>query len=342
MKKVLVVLLMALSVLSVATSGRALAEQGKVIELTYGTAFSADHTFSRADQKWIAKIEKDTNGRVKIKPYWGGQVIGGTNAVDELAAGVADIAYINPANTKTGFTLCKSMQLFFAGANVETALRVFQQLRAKFPEIDKEYADAKVKPLQVSGSTQTLLTRKPIRKLDDLKGTRIRCVGDWTKVLRALGSEGVTTSTSEMYTGMQKGLLDGILGLAEGLESMKLADVVKYVNNYDILTAPLMMRAMNLAKWNSLPPDIQKIFENNIDTWTRETDAVLMAADAQALEYAKKRGVEVIPVSKEDKAQIYKLMVSLAEKDAKELDAKGYRATQILQEAQRLIKQNSK
>ena len=174
---------MALCVMSAAPCGRALAQQGKVIELTYGTAFSADHTFSRADQKWIAKIEKDTNGRVKIKPYWGGQVIGGTNAVDELAAGVADIAYINPANTKTGFTLCKSMQLFFAGANVETGLRVFQQLRAKFPEIDKEYADAKVKPLQVSGSTQTLLTRKPIRKLDDLKGTRIRCVGDWTKAI---------------------------------------------------------------------------------------------------------------------------------------------------------------
>ena len=130
--------------------------------------------------------------------------------------------------------------------------------------------------------------------------------------------------------------------MAEGLESLKLADVVKYVNNYDILTAPLMMRAMNMAKWNSLPPDIQKVFENDVDTWTKETNAALLAADAQAMEYGKKRGVEVMPVSKEDKAQVHKLMVSLAEKDAKELDAKGFRATQILQETQRLIRQNSK
>ena len=49
-----------------------------------------------------------------------------------------------------------------------------------------------------------------------------------------------------------------------------------------------------------------------------------------------------MPVSKEDKAQIAKLMVSLAEKDAKDLDAKGYRGAQILQETQRLIKQYSK
>ncbi len=319
MKKSLAVVMMTLLALSIVPSARA---QQKVIELTYGTAFAADHTFSRADQKWIAKIEKDTNGRVKIKPYWGGQVIGGTNAIDELAAGVADIAYINPVNTKTGFALAKSMQLFFGGANVETGLRVFQQLRAKFPEIDKEYSDAKVKPLKISVTMSTLLTRKPIRKLDDFKGTRIRCMGDWTKVLKVLGSEGVTTSTSEMYTGMQKGLLDGILGLAEGLESMKLADVTKYVNNYDLLAAPCMMRAMNMAKWNSLPPDIQKIFESDVDTWTKETVAVLAAADAQALEYAKKRGVEVLPVSKEDKAQIAKLMVSLAEKDAKDTRCK--------------------
>jgi TRAP-type transport system periplasmic protein len=245
-------------------------------------------------------------------------------------------------NTKTGFALAKSMQLFFAGANTEIGLRVFQQLRTKFPEIDKEYADAKVKPLEVSATMSTLLMRKPIRKIDDFKGTRIRCMGDWSKVLRALGSEGVTTSTSEMYTGMQKGLLDGILGLAEGLESMKLADVTKYTYDYDLVSAPCMMRAMNLAKWNSLPPDIQKIFEADVETWTKETAAVLAAADKQALEYGKKRGVEVAPVSKEDKAQIAKLMVAIAEKDAKELDAKGLRGTQILQETQKLIKANSK
>ena len=291
----------------------------------------------------MEKIEKETNGRVKFKPYWGGQVIGGLNAVDELAAGVADIAYIQPNNTKTGFALCKVMQLFFAGADWDSAVRAWKQLRVKFPEIDKEYADAKVKPLQDSATTSELLTRKPVRKLEDLKGTRIRVVGgDLVKVLKTVGAEGITTSTSEMYTGLQKGIIDGIFGLTEGLESLKLADVIKYVTMYDSLQAPYAGRAMNLDKWKSLPPDIQKVFENNVDFWSKATEESLSSAGAHALDYAKKRGVEAITVSKEEKERWNKLLLSVAEKNAKELDAKGFRATQILQETQRLIRQNGK
>ncbi|HVN97585.1 MAG TPA: TRAP transporter substrate-binding protein DctP [Syntrophorhabdaceae bacterium] len=334
-KKVSMILWAILIAMSIVLPSQALAQQ-KVIELTYGTAFAADHTFSKADALWIAKIEKETQSRVKIKPYWGGQVIGGANAVEELAGGVADIAYVSPNNTKTGFAIAKAIQLFFAGASEPMAMRVYQQLRVKFPEIDKEYTDAGIKPLEYSVNTQEILSAKPIRKLDDLKGKRIRVVGDWAKVLRAVGSEGITTSTSEMYTGMQKGILDGILGLTEGLESLKLADVVKYVSMYDMLAAPFSGRAMNLAKWNSLPPDIQKVFMSNVEYWSKVTEDGLAAACNQAVEYAKKRGLEVINPS--DKAQLAAIMVSLADKDAKELDTKGIRGTAILQEAQRLIK----
>jgi TRAP-type C4-dicarboxylate transport system substrate-binding protein len=38
----------------------------------YASQNPPNHPYSIADQNWIAKIEKETNGRVKIKPYWGG------------------------------------------------------------------------------------------------------------------------------------------------------------------------------------------------------------------------------------------------------------------------------
>jgi len=80
--------------------------QQKVIELTFGSPYNVDHPFSKTDQKWFAKIEKETNGRVKFKPFWGGAIIGGGGgAIDEMATGVADCGQISPGQAKTGFDL---------------------------------------------------------------------------------------------------------------------------------------------------------------------------------------------------------------------------------------------
>src|SRR5512135_3009548 len=119
--------------------------QQKVIELTYGSTYGADHTFSIADKAWMAKIEKETNGRVKFKPYWSGTLFAGKGGgMDEVEAHVVDIGMIMPSYSRSGYDICKAMYLFTMGANQQTGRRIFHELRAKFPEIDREYKDLKV------------------------------------------------------------------------------------------------------------------------------------------------------------------------------------------------------
>ncbi len=72
-----VVLLIAVCFITLALPDITAAQQDKVIELTYGTPYGVDHSFSVVDKRWMAKVEKETNGRVKFKPYWGGAIIGG-------------------------------------------------------------------------------------------------------------------------------------------------------------------------------------------------------------------------------------------------------------------------
>ncbi|HVN97451.1 MAG TPA: TRAP transporter substrate-binding protein DctP, partial [Syntrophorhabdaceae bacterium] len=198
------------------------------------------------------------------------------------------------------------------------------------------------KPLQWQGMVNEIISRKPVRKLADVKGLRIKVIGDYSKVFAALGAEGVSISNADVYVNMQKGILDATTAPMEVVESLKFADVAKYVPMFGFYPAPQSQRAMNLSKWKSLPPDIQKVFENNVDYWEQVTLEAVAAANAHAMEFGKKAGVEFIPISAEDKAKLQTLTVSIAEKDAKDLDAKGIRATQILQESQRLIKQYAK
>ena len=318
----------------------ATAQQSKVIDLSYGTPVGPDHTFSVVDAKWIAKIEKETNGRVKIKPYWGGSIIGGKDAMEELRQDAVDIAFVNPSTSRSGYAILKASYLFFYGADQKVGGRVFKELLKEFPEIEKEYMGLKV--LAWGGSTHQLITRKPVRKIDDLRGMRMKVVGDISASLKDLGVEGMSISNAEVYVGLQKGILDGVLSPVEALESLKFAEVAKYVTLVNFYRSHSGTRMMNLGKWNSLPPDIKKVFEDNIDWYGQETDAEFDRRNEHAIESGKKLGVEFIPISKEEMAKFYAPMKKYALIEAQGLDAKGLPGTKILNETQRLIKLYSK
>ncbi len=318
------------------------AQQGKVIELTYGSQWPENMTFSNVDKAWIAKIEKETNGRVHIKPYFGGQIISPQGGgIEELIGGVADIAFVLPNYSKSGFALTKGMSLMFYGANQVTGRRVYKEILAKFPEIEAEYKGMKVLAWS-SGAFFDILSRKPIRKFADLRGGRYKTSGDFAEVLEAFGAEGVNSPMSEVYVALQKGIMDGVLVSPEGLKTMSLAEVCKYLTMTNLYRVHTASRAMNLNSWNKLPPDIKKVFEDNIEFWGLGTDKEFEKTDQEGMAYGKKLGVEVLPMPKEEMAKIYAVMREKATKQAQDLDAKGLPGTKIFQEAQRLIQQYSK
>lgn len=324
-----------------ASSGSSVAQQGNVIELTYASPVGPDHTFSIVDRRWIEKIEKETNGRVKIKPFWGGTLVGSRDAIDEMVQGVADIGFVSPGYAKSGYNFTRSCFVFFYGANQEVGRRVFKDMLTKFPEIEAEYKGLKVLSWS-SGTDYQLISRKPVRQMSDMKGMRIKTIADLTSVLAKLGVEGMNMPTPEIYMNLQKGVADGTLSPYEAFKSLKLGEVAKYATQMDIYRPHSGGKVMNLGVWNKLPKDIQKVFENNIEWWGLETDKAFIQADAEGKEIAKKQGVQFFTFSKEEMDKFYSPVRELADKEAKALDAKGLPGTKMYQEAQSLIKKYKK
>ncbi len=319
--------------------GAGLAQQGKPIELSYGTPFGIDNSSSKIDAVWIAKIEKETKGRVKIKPYWGGSVTGGRDAVTDLQQGVVDIAFLNVLTSKSGFPITKAMFNFFSGATESVGGRVFKQLLKDFPQIEGDYKGMKV--LCWGGGTEQLLTKKPVRTVADLKGMRIRALGDQIGYLKALGAEGIATPSSEVYLNLQKNILDGSIVPMHIVEDMKFTEVAKYVTLINAYRPHVGMRMMNLNTWNKLPADIRKVFEDNIEWFTQTLAADTARADEHGTEFAKSQGVTFLTMSKEEMEKLYTPIRAQGEQAAKELDKQGLPGTKILNEAQQLIKQYS-
>jgi TRAP-type C4-dicarboxylate transport system substrate-binding protein len=94
--------------------------------------------------------------------------------------------------------------------------------------------------------------------MEDLKGLKLRMLGGPpTEAMKALGAVPLLLGMPDVYMAMQRGTIDG-MGVPLGvLEIFNLYEVIKYWTHVPITTAYITV-AMSKAKWNSLPPDIQK------------------------------------------------------------------------------------
>ena len=318
-----------------------LAMSADVIKLTYAGMFGSDHTMSRADKVWFEKIQKETNGRVQITPYWSGTLFPLADAIDEMVLGTADIGYCSPARARMGFEITKAAPYFFQGANPQNGRGILKEWRAKFPEYEKEYKGLKVVAWS-GGMNYQLISRVPVRKIADLKGLRIACSATEAAVYQSLGADPQILGAGDVYTQMQKNMLDASTVPLQAIMAFKLNEVAKYITLINYYNPPNGQRIMNINSYNKLPPDIKKVIDDNIDFWGETCDSLMIKDDQAGIDLAKKSGMEFITLPKAELDRFYKVWHTVALSKAKELDAKGLPGTKMLQEAARLIQAGGK
>ncbi len=124
-------LALALALLPI-SAGRA--DPAAPVVLRYASPYPATHPFSRADQAWIAEVQTQSHGRLRIVPYWGGTLMGTDESMLELAHGVADVALVTPIYSLAGAQAIKLQTGFYAGADTpQSQIAVYGCLRRSFP-----------------------------------------------------------------------------------------------------------------------------------------------------------------------------------------------------------------
>ena len=104
---------------------------------------------------------------------------------------------------------------------------------------------------------------KPIKTLEDFKGMKIVATSPaMSETIKQLGGAPVPLTEADVYTALERGMVDGRFNMYESLVIFKVMEVTKYRTNnvnFDVLGG---MVVMNKKTWNSLPPDIQKIIDD--------------------------------------------------------------------------------
>lgn len=318
---------------------------GPTIELSFCSPWPDTHPYSVADIRWMERMVKESNGRLKFKPFWAATVTSNTaEAATEIAKGVCDMGFVYSIQAKAGFDITKAQLQWFNGVpNVEAVEDIFWKIWEQFPELRNEYKGLKVLSAH-SGTPSYLLTKsKPINSLADLKGMTIRGPVETIAPMKELGADGVMSPMSEAYQSLDKGIIGGVWAPLETYKSWSFAEVIKYQSNLNIQRGIYPSRMINLNTWNKLPPDIQKAMEDSGRWWGHETYLEGKKKDDVGAEAAKAKGVQVIQVPDAELARWNNLVATHAASTTKALDAKGLPGTKIYNEIRRLIDEaNSK
>lgn len=282
-----------------ATSGFAAEE--KAIVLKFSNFFPAPHAHSVIMDQWSKEVEKRTNGRVKVNYYPGATLTPANQTYDSVVKGIADVGMSCQAYTRGKFPLTEVMDLPLAYRSGLVATRMINEFYKKFQPA--EYNETRVLYLHAHGPG-ILHTKKPVNKLEDMKGLKIRSTGLSAKIVQAVGGAPVGMPMTESYDALSKGVADGILCPDEALKGFKLGEVTAYTTEtYGAAYSTAFFVVMNKAKWNALPRDIQNIIEKVNEEWIEKQGKLWDDIDREGKAWAIQHGMKYIKLSPEENAR---------------------------------------
>lgn len=327
-----------LCVIAVLSTPAPAADQPKTIELTYSIFFPATHQNTVLATEWAKEIEKRTAGRVKITVFPGGTLTPADKCYDGVEKGISDIGMSVLGYTRGRFPLSEVIDLPLGYRSGAVATDLINAYYNKFHP--REFDTVKIMYLHAHGPG-FLHTKKPVATVEDLKGMKIRCTGLAAKIVTALGGTPVAMPMGETYDALSRGVVDGSMAPIESLQGWRWGEVVKSSTEcYGAAYSTAFFVAMNKAKWNALPADVQQTIEKVNEEWIPRTGKSWDDMDKAGKAFAAGRGNQIVTLTPEENARWAKAVQPILDEYVKNMKEKGVPGAEALAFCQGFLKQN--
>jgi TRAP-type C4-dicarboxylate transport system substrate-binding protein len=299
----------------------------EAIKLSYAN-FPPAPTFPCVQmERWKAEVEKRTNGKVSIDTFPGGTLLDAKNMMDGVIAGQADIGCLCMAYQPGRFIVTNACTLPLDQPNAKAASLALWDLYNKYkPE---EFAAVKVLTMFTTAPTN-IMSKIPLRNLNDMKGVDLRAAGNSGKAIQAWGGNPVGMPMPETPEALQKGVVKGLFSSLETMKDFKFAETCRYVTITNTGVIPFAV-VMNEGKWNALPDEVKKTIEDMAEEQSRWTGEYMDNQVQEAMAWSKETyQVEFIELSNEEKAKWDALAVPITGEWIAEAKGKGLPAEDMV------------
>lgn len=283
------------SLVAMAAGFTGLAAPRKYI-LKFNHVLSESEPFHQGFVNWAKRVNERTKGGLQIQVFHSGQLGIEEDIIEQLKMGV-NVGQ-NTDAARLGMYV-PDMAVMNAPYFVETLEDVMKlnslPLVKKWEKELEDRHGIKVLSFNWVQGLRHMVTNKPIRTPQDLRGLRIRTPGApiWQESIRAIGAAPVAMPFGEVYIGMQQGAVDGADLVYRNVTGGKLYEAAKYMSETSHILL-INFEIVGKRFFDSLPKEYQQILVEECSKAGVEASRVMEKEVVQLKNELRSKGMTIV------------------------------------------------
>lgn len=247
---------------------------------------------------FFSAIEKESQGRLKIDPHWGGELSTSYDALRIVGQGkAADMAIVVPEYAPKELPLEQIFKSYPVGPTGDKQVTFFRRVYAEIPAFPSELAKQNVVNLLfATGYPVAFFSTRPLNRLEEIKGTRWRSASFWHQdFLLNAGAIPVSMPWGDgIYKGLEAGTLDGLMvNVDSGYQLNVHKTAPNVLISKDLWLGHVYLLVMNKQTWDALAKDDQQAIQRAAETAYKTQGAVMDSSLESQIGALRKDGAKV-------------------------------------------------
>lgn len=289
-----------------------LAAQAQAMKLTLGHGAAPENPRHLASLKFAEVVKAKTGGRIEVQVAPSAQLGDDAAMVTAVRTGALDMSANSQGAVSAAVPEYAAFGMPFMFSSPAAAFKLLDG------PLGKELADRSAEKGLVllgtwdNGIRHMTNSKRPITKVEDMKGLKMRVPPDATLVdiMKSLGAEAQQIRFAELYVALQQGVVDGQENPLVNIHASKLYEVQKHLalTNHQFQMTPFVM---SKRTWDKLSEADKKAVQEAAAEATALQRKLSQEADEKLLADLKAKGVQV---TTPDKAAFEKATAEVDEK----------------------------
>jgi TRAP-type C4-dicarboxylate transport system substrate-binding protein len=320
----------AFAIAALAASGAVIAQQQ--ITLRGITPWTADYDLSKGFFTFQKLVNEKLKGKLSLSYVGGPEVAAPNQQFQALKNGVVDVLLGAAAYYRTEVPMAWAVQ-FVEKTPPELRKSGWYDVMRKI-HLDQGGVIYLANTAAGGGAFRIYMAKK-IDKAD-FKGLKIRVSPVYTPLVTALGGAPISMAPGEIFTGLERKVVDGYGWTYTGIDTLGLHEVTKYVIDHPFYSLDTVI-LVNKGVWDRLSPDIRKTLEEVAAETERQHSAYMQASLKKEDEKLRKLGIDFIKFAPADAERYVRTAYDAGWKDFAAKNAASIKANPgLLEKLQKL------
>ena len=245
------------------------------------------------------EVEKRTNGRIKIQPFYSGSLGGERESIEAVQLGTQELTLTSTGPVPNFVPETRILDIPFlfrdkAHAHAVLDGPIGQELLTKFDD-----KGMKALAWAENGVRHMTNNRRAVNAPEDLKGLKMRTMENPVHIAAYKGFGIITTPMAfpEVFTALQQGTVDGQENPLSVIMAAKFEQVQKYMSLTGHVYSPAVI-LMNKAAYDKLTAADKQVFLDSAKEAVKANRARVAEDDAKGVAELRAKGMQIVEVDK--------------------------------------------